>query len=352
MPSMFYLADTNYETFSYSPALHFNSKKVDLVFGLDFSKDELDAKTNYGDSSFKRTISAFYSLVGIPISDLWKFNGNLRVEKAENSGLDSGTQLNQVNKDEWAGGLGLIRDFGSENRIYGTIRRFYRHAATDEYAYSIKKDLEPENGYEVELGMDWAVNQIYLGGRIFRQWMEDEIVYDPLVPASPPARPFAGSNINLPKNRRVGLDLSVNWKISKSIRSGLSYEYVKATFEDGTYSGGNYAGSRVPLVPEGLLRLFADFSPVDSLLLNFGGSYVGESYRGSDFSNSEDKLGDYWVFDLGINYQLSENTTLFGGVENLLNEEYFSTAYVSAFSPTAFYPGEGRKATLGLRYSF
>ena len=69
-----------------------------------------------------------------------------------------------------------------------------------EYAYSIKKDLEPENGYEVELGMDWAVNQIYLGGRIFRQWMEDEIVYDPLVPASPPARPFAGSNINLPKN--------------------------------------------------------------------------------------------------------------------------------------------------------
>ena len=87
MPSMFYLADTNYETFSYSPALHLNSNKVDFVFGMDFSKDELDAKTNYGDSSFERTTSAFYSSVGLPISDLWKFNGNLRVEKAEHSGI-------------------------------------------------------------------------------------------------------------------------------------------------------------------------------------------------------------------------------------------------------------------------
>ena len=346
MPSLSYLANTNYETFNYGPALHLNSNAVDLVFGLDFSKDELDAKTNYGDSSFDRTTSALYSSVGLPISDLWKFNGNLRVEKAENSGMASGTQLNQINKKEWAGGLGLIRNFGSEKRVYGTIRRFYRHAATDEYAYSIKKDLEPENGYEVELGMDWAVDQIYLGGRIFRQWMEDEIIYDPLVPANL-APPFGGSNVNLPKNRRVGLDLFVNWQISESIRSGLSYEYIKASFEAGSYSGGNYAGSRIPLVPEGLFRFFWELRPFDSLLMNLGGSYVGESYRGSDFSNSEEKLDDYWLFDLTVNYELSESASLFVDVENLLNEEYLSTAFGNGL-----YPGEGRKATFGVRYSF
>ena len=346
MPSMFYLAETNYKTFSYSPALHFDSNKVDLVFGLDFLRDEFDAKTNYGDSSFDRTTSALYSLVGLPFSDLWKFNSNLRVEKAENSGMNSGSQLDKVTKNEWSGGLGLIRDFGSENRIYGTIRRFYRHAATDEYAYSIKKDLEPENGYEVELGMDWKVNQIYLGGRIFRQWMEDEIVYDPLVPASL-APPWGGSNINLPKNRRVGFDLSVNWQVSESIHSGLSYEYVKATFEAGNYSGGNYEGSRVPLVPEGLLRLFLELRPIDSLLISLGGSYVGESYRGSDFSNLETKLEDYWLFDLGINYQFSENASLFCEVDNLLDEDYLSTAF-----GTGLYPGEGRSVRAGLSFSF
>jgi iron complex outermembrane receptor protein len=343
MASMFYLAETNYETFSYSPALHYNFNAVDWMFGLDFNKDKLDINTNYGDSAYERLSSAFFTSTGLQLTDHWNLNGNFRIERAENSGVDSGTQLNEVNKDEWAGGIGLIRQFGDKNRVYGTIRHFYRYAATDEYAYSISKDLESENGYEVELGIDWNINQIFLSGRIFRQWMEDEIVYDPLVPAVP----FDGANVNLPKNRRIGLDLSLDWQISESISSGVSYEYVRATFEEGNYPGGSYSGSKVPLVPEGLVRLFLELKPVDSLLLSFGGSYVGESFRGSDFSNTEDKMDDYWLYDLGINYELSESATLFGSVENLLDEEYLSTAFGSGL-----YPGEGRKIRVGLRYLF
>ena len=334
-----YLADTIYETFSYSPVLHYYSNEVDWLFGFDLSKDNLDAKTNYGDSKYERKTLAFFSSTGLPLSEQWNLNGNFRVERAENSGVYSGTQLNEVNKDEWAGGVGLIRDFGEENRAYVTIRRFYRYPATDEYmdfgTPAINQNLEPENGYEVELGTDWSIDRIFLSGRIFRQWMQDEIIYDPLVG-------LFGSNVNLPKNRRMGLDFSIDWEITDSIRSGVSYEYVKATFEEG-----NYAGSRVPLVPEGLLRLYIELRPVDSLWLNLGGSYVGESFRGSDFSNTAVKMKDYWLYDLGINYELSESATLFGGVENLLDEEYISTAF-----GTGLYPGEGRKARVGLRYSF
>ena len=264
-------------------------------------------------------------------------NGNFRLERAKFSG-----DFDQA-QNEWAAGIGLIRDFGNEDRVYGTIRRFYRYPVTDEY-YSVwtgfEPDLVPENGYEVEFGLDWNIGKVLSSGRVFWQRMEGEIMYDNL------------RNRNLPKNRRIGLDFSLDWQMTESMRSGLSYEYVRATFEDGTYSGSNYSGSRVPLVPEGLLRLFIELRPIDSFFLSLGSSYVGESFSGSDFSNSESKLEDYWLFDIGVNYNLSERATLFGGVENLLNEEYFSTAYVSAFNPTGFYPGEGRKATLGLRYSF
>ena len=339
MPSQFWVADKVYETFSYSPALHYDSNKAVWMFGLDFSKDVLEEKTNWGNRDYERKTLAFFTSTGLPISDQWNWHANFRVERAENSGVYGGTQLNEANKDEWAGGVGLIRELGEENRVYGTIRRFYRYPATDEYmdfgTPAINQSLEPENGYEVELGGDWSMDQVFLSGRIFRQWMKDEIVYDPLVG-------LWGANVNLPKNRRLGLDLSMDWDMTDSIRSGVSYEYVKATFEEG-----NYSGSKVPLVPEGLLRLFLEFHPVDSLLLSFGGSYVGESFRGSDFSNAQTKMEDYWLYDLSINYEFSESATLFGGVENLLDEEYLSTAF-----GTGLYPGEGRKVRVGARFSF
>ena len=343
-----YFAKKVHQTFSYSPALHFNSNRADWRFGFDFTDAELDSKSNNGFSEtltqLQRETAAFLVSAGVNLSDDWNFNGNIRLERAENSGDFD------LRKDEWAGGIGLIREFEGDDRIYGTIRRFYRYPAMDEY-YSVlsglNPNLMPENGYEVELGVDWGIDQVLLGGRIFRQWMDREIVYDTAaLDPSDPWSPQVG-NKNLPKIRRIGLDFSLEWQITESILSGLSYEYVKATFEDGTSSTLNYSGSRVPLVPEGLLRLYLELRPIDSLLLSFGGSYAGESYRGSDFSNSETKLDDYWLFDLGVNYQLSESATLFGGVENLFNEEYLSTAFGSGL-----YPGEGRRATVGLRYSF
>ena len=54
-----YLADTIYETFSYSPVLHYYSNAIDWLFGFDLSKDNLDAKTNYGDSKYERKTLAF-----------------------------------------------------------------------------------------------------------------------------------------------------------------------------------------------------------------------------------------------------------------------------------------------------
>ena len=53
--------------------------------------------------------------------------------------------------------------------------------------------------------------------------------------------------------------------------------------------------SRVPLVPESLLG-YTSSCTVDSLWLNLGGSYVGESFRGR-FSNTAVKMKDYWLYD-------------------------------------------------------
>ena len=174
------------------------------------------------------------------------------------------------------------------------------------------------------------MEKILLSGRIFRQWMEQEIIVDGF------------DNINLDETSRIGLDLSLSWELADYASTGISYDFVRAKIEKGTYEGSN-----IPLVAESLVRLFLEIKPIDSLLFNIGGSYVGESFVGNDLSNSNGKLEDYWLYDILINYELSESATFFGGVDNLLDEEYLSTAY-----NTALYPGEGRNVRAGLRFSF
>ena len=319
-----------YKSYAFSPSLHYSSNDTDWMFGFDLTEDERKSSDN---SEFKKTASAVLASTLLPISNQLNLNGNFRLERAKFSG-----DFDQA-QNEWAAGIGLIRDFGNEDRVYGTIRRFYRYPVTDEY-YSdwtgFEQDLVPENGYEVEFGLDWNIGKVLSSGRVFWQRMEGEIMYDNL------------RNRNLPKNRRVGLDLLLDWQMTKSIHTGLSYEYVRATFEDGTYSGSNYSGSRVPLVPEGLLRLFVELRPIDSFFLSVGASYVGKSFYGSDFQNTGSKMEDYWLYDLSMNYEFSETASLFGGIDNLLDEEYLS----SSFAPSTGYPGEGRNVRAGLRFSF
>lgn len=348
MPSQSgYLANTDYETFSYSPVLHLNSEESDYLIGFDYFSGKLDLNGNYtafnNDASrdYERTTTALFTSIRHSISEKWDWIGNLRFQKGENKLSYAGTKLGDVKDENWASGIGLVRKFGEVGRIYTTGRRFFRYPSTDElvtfgsshpFPPINHPSLVPENGYEVEFGLDWTTDKVLLSGRVFRQWMKHEIIFDDV----------SFQNDNLDDTSRLGLDFSLSWELADYASTGVSYEFVRAKIEKGTYKD-----SKIPLVPKSLVRLFLELRTLDSLILNIGGSYVGESFVGNDLSNMENKLDDYWLYDICMNYQFSERATFFGGVENLLDKEYISTAY-----DMAMYPGEGRKATIGLRYSF
>ena len=348
MPSQSgYLDNTDYETFSYSPILHHNTEDSDYLIGFDYFKGELDLNGIYTPSNFdasrdyERISSALFTSVRHSISEKWDWIGNLRFQKSENNLSYIGLKLRDVKDEDWASGIGLIRKFGEVGRIYTTARRFFRYPSSDElvtfgssspYPPINHPSLVPENGYEVELGLDWEMEKVLLSGRVFRQWMEQEIIFDDV----------SFQNVNIDDTGRLGFDFSFSWELADFVSTGISYDFVRAKIDKGTYKDSN-----IPLVAESLVRLFVELKPIDSLLFNIGGSYVGESFVGNDLSNSSSKLEDYWLFDLMLNYDLSESATLFGCIDNLLDEEYLSTAY-----NTALYPGEGRNVRAGLRFSF
>ena len=348
MPSQSgYLEKTDYKTFSYSPILHFNSEDRDFLFGFDYFNGKLDRNANFTDSDidasrvYKRTSTALFSSIRNPFSENWDWVANFRFQQAKHELTASGRKLNDMQDEDWASGFGVIRKFEKSARVYSSIRRFFRYPSTDElvtfgsappYPPINHPSLVPEQGYEVEVGVDCSLEKVLFSGRVFRQWMEREIIWDN----------DNFKNMNLDDTSRLGLDLSTSWDLADFVKTGVSYQYIRAKIEKGEYQK-----SSVPLVAEHLIRLFLELSPKDSLFVNIGGSYVGESFRGNDLKNDNTKIDDYWLFDLNLDYELNDKFSVFGGVENLFDKEYLSTSYSAGG-----YPGEGRKVSAGLRYSF
>jgi iron complex outermembrane receptor protein len=341
----FYHLDLDYDIFSLSPVLTYEDEQLTAVFGVDYYDDEVDAtstdlnsKMDYGFT--RETLGAFTSFSWRLDQD-WTLSGSLRYEDAETQGENGGVDSKTID-DEHAWSLGLIRFLGESSRVYTSVRRFYRYPATDEFVVfsggipSINFDLKPETGHEVELGGDTMKGALTLGGRIYYQWMEDEIIYDSSVG-------LYGSNINLDDTERMGVDLSAGYAITENLDATLSYTWVHSKITDGPYDG-----SEVPLAPDHLVRLQVQYRPHDTISVTIGASYTDDVYIGGDFANTGNELGDYLLFDLNVRYALTDTIVIFATADNLFDKEYVSTA----FSPNGLYPGTGRSGRIGVTWEF
>ena len=318
------------------------------MLGVDYYDDQVDATSInlYGVSPYeysRKTLAAFTSF-SWNINEDWVLSASLRVEDAKTEAETSaGIGSDEVDDDEYAWSLGLVHFIGDSSRAYASVRRFYRYPATDEVidVFSglmpvINFNLDPEAGHEVELGGDTVCGDLTLGGRVYYQWMEDEIIYDSSIG-------MFGANVNVDETRRIGVDLLASYAISENIDASLNYMWVQAEIADGPYDG-----SDVPLVPEHKVRLQVEYRPSDVIRIGAGATYTHDVHVGGDFGNSASELGDYVLFDLSVRYALKEDVSVFVTVNNLFDKEYVSTA----FGPDALYPGVGRSAKAGVTLSF
>jgi iron complex outermembrane receptor protein len=343
----YYYLEQSYEIFSFSPSFTFENEQVSAMFGVDYYDDVVTATANdlYSTSEYgyKRETLAAFSSFAWRLSKEWSLAGSLRVEDTKTRGNNAGVESLALDDDEYAWSFGLIRFVGNSSRIYGTLRRFYRYPAADEVidVFSgplpvINYELDPETGHEVELGGDTVHGSLTLGGRVFYQWMNDEIIYDSSIG-------MFGSNANLDETERLGADLTASYQLSETIDASLTYTWVHAEIATGAYEG-----SEVPLVPKHKLRLQFEYGLRDTILLTAGASYTDDVHVGGDFANASDELEGYLLFDLGVRYAMNDDIDVFAAVDNLFGKGYVSTA----FGPDGLYPGVGRSGRVGLLWKF
>jgi iron complex outermembrane receptor protein len=133
--------------------------------------------------------------------------------------------------------------------------------------------------------------------------------------------------------RIYGYELTADMQVLKTMRAGLSYTYVEGKLDadnDGKFDGGKdeyLPGQRIAppklagyidyAVLPGKLNVLLQYTGIrgrDRFNRNSSGSY--DPYKAP--------VTAYNLFNTAIGYQLNESTSLNLGIENMLNEDYFT----------------------------
>lgn len=167
---------------------------------------------------------------------------------------------------------------------------------------------------------------------------------------------------NFGKTLRQGAEVNINSKIWRVIIGG-GYTFLDATYQstetvNGSGNSTNDAaetikgldgtiaiqpGARIPLIPQHLLKGFADLQATSKLSMNLGLVALSSSYARGNENNLHEPDGTYYLgagkspgyatVSLGARYQVTERIQFFAQVNNLLNRRYYTAAQLG---PTGF----------------
>lgn len=234
-----------------------------------------------------------------------------------------------------------------EAKVFAKWSRFYRNPFLDETpwytnpggSYVPKDILSPERGYSVDVGGDWKQDDGFdLGGALFVSETKHEVFYD------------AGKAANVNSDSEVlrqGLESHVGWERRKLAGIHLRYALTYAKFEEGAYNS-----KYVPLVPMHQIRLEGRVWLWSECYLRGGYQYCAKQVSCSDFANAYDRIPDYGIFNVGVEYKPEggwlDGFTFAFDVDNLLDRNY---ANYSTYG-SSYYTGAGRCYMLKVKYEF
>jgi iron complex outermembrane receptor protein len=178
--------------------------------------------------------------------------------------------------------------------------------------------------------------------------------------------------INVDNSYRTGLELQGGWKISRlllwNVNATFSRNKIKNfteyvdNWDEGGQSAFDLGTTDIAFSPAVIANSQLIFSPAKNVNFSLGSSYVGKQFI--DNSSNEDRILEaYFVNNLKVDYSfktsLFNEITLHLQVNNVLNEEYESNAWVYSyiyegerFKMDGYFPQAGRHFMAGIDVKF
>jgi len=139
-----------------------------------------------------------------------------------------------------------------------------------------------------------------------------------------------------------GIELSYQNYID-ALDTNLALNYAQGSAKD---SQNQWLARRA----ESTANIALNYEGFDQVRLGLNTRYIGKKY---DKSNQQGaNIGDYFVTDLNINYELTDNTNIYLNVLNAFDEDYthaVGTYESDGVTPKTVYSNGGRQFFVGIR---
>ncbi len=286
----------------------------------------------------------------------WLFTGGLRYDYNQlivndyftaNGNNSSGRVYRKYNPS-----LSLSYSLSSQHFVYGGFSTSFETPVLSELSANpnggdgFNRSLKPQEAQNYEVGFKTRnkMGNQQLEIALFHISTENDIVPFELDSIFPGRTFFrnAGSGI------RNGIEIEFFKSINKNLRLRTSYTFSRFEYEDYETPNGNFAGNRLPGIPEHMGSVSLAFQK------NRFYGRVQTRFNGELFADDANSTIDnaYLLTNLNLGYTFNkENWTFkpFLGVNNLFNVEYNDNVRLNAFGGRYFEPAPGRHLFVGVR---
>jgi catecholate siderophore receptor len=281
------------------------------------------------DNHVEANIGAAYVQDQIALSDQWQIIAGLRYDRFELEFDDRRAANADFSRDDdlLSPRVGVIYRPVQPVSIYASYGVSYLPQSGDQFASldATTSALEPEEFENLELGVKWDITpNLALSTAIYRLDRSNTRAIDPL----------SGLTVLSGKQRSEGFEIGITGSVTHlwQVSGGYSYQNVEIT----STTTAAPAGRVVPLTPEHTFALWnmVRFSPRWSAGL--GVTHQSEMF--ASISNAV-TLPEFTRVDAALYFALNDQTELQLNIENLFDEEYWSSAHndnnITPGSPTA-----------------
>ena len=203
-------------------------------------------------------------------------------------------------------------------------------------------DLSPSKAHNLEWGWRYTAPGNTLEATLYAINTRNEIL--PYELAAFPGRDFYRNTGN---TRRMGIELF--WEHQKGpLEWSIAYNYAKLKFDDYLLGDQNLSGKQLPGVPKQQLSATLLYSFSTGWGIALQGQYTGALY--ADDAN-QTQVADYFLSNIRL-WKSLENLSFFGGVNNLLDRDYFDNIRINAYGKRYYEPAPMRNFYFGMSYTF